>query len=111
MERRRVGAAQSQRRLYPDDYVYTLVEGDGDAFDYGYDFTACAAHKFYQAQGAGAFLPFFCFLDFPLSRRAGHGLERTQTLAEGAPLCDHRFKQGRQTEQTWPPPFLDAEAE
>lgn len=109
MERRKRGAARSQGRQYAADYVYEFVAGDGEAFDYGYDFAECATLKFYRAQGAAEFAPFFCFLDYPHSRVSGLGLERTMTLAEGHPRCNHRFKSGRKTERTWPPPFLKRE--
>lgn len=106
MRRRRKRAEQSQRRRYPADWVYSFVPGDGEAFDYGYDFTECAAHKLYHAHGADEFLPYYCFLDFAVSRAAGLGLHRTMTLAEGHVKCDHRFKRGRETGQDWPPSWL-----
>jgi hypothetical protein len=109
IQRRREQAERSQERRYADDWVYKVVEGDGVSFDYGYDFTECAALKFYRAQGAEEFMPFFCFLDFPLSRTIDRGLSRSMTLAEGHPLCNHRFKAGRPPEHTWPPPFLTQE--
>jgi hypothetical protein len=105
MERRRERAERSQERRYPQDYVYEFVAGDGAQFDYGYDFLECAAQKFYHAQDADEFLPFYCFLDFAWSRVYGLGLTRTMTLAEGHPKCDHRFKKGRRTEPDWPPLF------
>jgi hypothetical protein len=92
MERRQKRAAWTQQRQFPAGYVVQFVPGDGLEFDYGYDFTECAAQKFYQAQGAAEFLPFYCRLDFAYSRVYGLGLSRTMTLAEGQPKCDHRFK-------------------
>jgi hypothetical protein len=92
MARRRSRAARSQERRYPEDYVYQFVAGDGEEFDYGYDFTECAAQKFYRAQGAEEFLPFYCFLDFAYSKVSGLGLTRTMTLAEGHAKCNHRFR-------------------
>jgi len=106
MRRRKERAERSQRREYEGDFVYEFVEGDGDTFDYGYNFTECAAQKFYVAQGAEEFLPFYCFLDFPKSRLYGLGLSRTKTLAEGCEVCDFRFKAGRDCEKEWPPPFM-----
>jgi hypothetical protein len=108
MEDRKKRAEQSQERRYPDDYVYRFVLGDGQEFDYGYEFIECATLKFYRAQGAAEFAPFFCFLDFPQSQVSGLGLSRTMTLAEGYDRCDHRFKAGRESESAWPPPFLRA---
>ncbi len=108
MERRRQRARRSQARRYAADWVYEFVPGDGIGFDYGYDFSECATQKFYRAQDADDFLPYYCFLDYAESRRQGLGLERTMTLAEGHPLCNHRFKAGRKTEPGWPPPFVDS---
>jgi hypothetical protein len=107
MALRKRGANDSQARRYPGDYVCTFVPGDGETFDYGYDFTECAAQKFFRQQGADAFLPFFCFLDFAASEAHGLGLRRTTTLAEGWSKCDHRFKRGGATGAAWPPPFLE----
>lgn len=106
MRRRQERAARSQRRQYPADWVYSFVPGDGVTFDYGYDFTECAAQKLYHAHGADEFLPYYCFLDFAVSRGAGLGLHRTMTLAEGDAKCNHRFKRGRETQLDWPPPWL-----
>ncbi len=108
MDRRRRRAEWSQERRYSAGYVCHFVAGDGQAFDYGYNFTECAAQKFYRAQGVEGFLPFFCFLDYAYSRVYRLGLVRTTTLAEGGARCDHRFKAGRQTEVGWPPPFVAA---
>jgi len=106
MERRRQRANRSQARRYPADYVYEFVPGDGLTFDYGYNFSECAVHKFYHACRADEFTPFYCYLDFPLSKAAGTGLQRSMTLSEGDPLCNHRFRQGREVELVWPPPFF-----
>ena len=106
MKRRRARARRSQERVYAWDWVYDFVEGDGEAFDYGYNYFECATQKFYRAQGAEEFLPFYCFLDFPTCELDGLGLSRTVTLAEGGKKCDHRFKEGARSTQTWPPSFL-----
>jgi len=103
MQRRRQAAEWSQERRYPADFVFEFVEGDGVEFDYGYDFSECAALKLYHAHGADEFTPFYCYLDFPKSRQ---GLRRTMALSEGYPKCNHRFKAGRPSEHGWPPPFL-----
>jgi len=105
-ERRMRRAQDSQEHKYSGDWVYEFIQGDGEVFDYGYDFSECGTRKFYHSQGAGEFLPFYCFLDYPISRTGGYGLERTATLAEGHSKCDHRFKKGRKTELEWPPPFI-----
>jgi hypothetical protein len=94
-EDRRRGATASQRREYPGDWLYTICEGDGVAFDFGMDYTECGIVKWFHAQGADELTPYMCLLDWPLSRSMGSGLARTMTLAEGHRCCDFRFKRGR----------------
>ncbi len=106
LERNKNGAARSQERRYPGDYVYTFVTGDGKNFDNGYDFTECASLKFYHAQGADELLPYYCYLDFVAAEVRGFGFTRTMNLHEGHEKCNHRFKNGGKTKAEWPPPFL-----
>lgn len=90
---------------------FEFISGTGEEFDYGYDFLECAVQKFYHAQGADEFLPFYCFLDFAWSKVHGLGLSRTMTLAEGHMKCNHRFKQDREVQHEWPPLFLKEEGD
>lgn len=85
-------AAKSQLKAYPDGFVYKYVEGDGKNFDFGWDFTECAVCKFFHQYAADEFTPYVCQVDFLISDAVKSGLKRTSTLAEGAPLCDFRFK-------------------
>lgn len=89
------GARRSRRRRYADDFVFDFVPGDGQTFDFGLDYHACAICNFFAAQGAAEFTPTICLHDYPHSALTGAGLVRTMTLAEGAPKCDFRFKRGR----------------
>lgn len=95
-------AAESRKRKYPGDYVYTFVKGDGETFDYGVDYVECAACKFLGAQGAAELAPYLCAADRLYSEMLGWGLVRTATLAEGAPKCDFRFKKGGPTKVAVP---------
>jgi hypothetical protein len=97
-------ALESQQRRYPDDWVYTFINGDGRTFDYGIDYTECAICKFYHAQKADEFMPYVCQLDYPMSKLLGTGLTRTGTLADGRACCDFRFKYGREVVRTAPMP-------
>ncbi|MFN2224751.1 MAG: alpha/beta fold hydrolase [Anaerolineae bacterium] len=104
IRQRKEEARRSQERRYPGDWVWAFVEGDGQGFDYGYDFYECGVQKYYRAQGADELLPYFCFLDFVTTRASGRVLMRTGTLAEGADRCDFRFRSAGQDDE-WPPPF------
>jgi hypothetical protein len=90
-------AAESQKRLYPEDWVWSFVQGDGKEFDWGIDNTECGACKFFHAQGADELTPYMCLLDFAMSKELGMGLVRTMTVAEGGEKCDFRYKRGRET--------------
>jgi hypothetical protein len=114
VERLRAAAAESQQRRYPGDWVCTFVEGDGEAFDYGLDVTECGICKFYHAQGADELAPYMCLSDYVASQAFDRGLVRQKTIAEGAKVCDFRYRQGRETfvyplRDGWPPKFIEEE--
>jgi hypothetical protein len=91
-------AARSQERRYPGDWVFSIIDGDGEEFDYGIDFTECGICKFFPAHEAEELIPYMCAVDFPVSKALKTGLVRTTTLAEGADKCNFRFKRGREVE-------------
>ena len=112
VERLKAAAAVSQERRYPEDWVCTFIEGDDEAFDYGLDITECGICKFYHAQGADELAPYMCLSDYVVSRAFGRGLVRYKTIAEGADVCDFRYRQGRETyvyplRDGWPPKFIE----
>jgi len=111
VERLRAAAAESQQRRYPGDWVCSFVEGDGEAFDYGLDITECGICKFCHSQGAPELAPYMCLSDYVVSQAFDRGLVRYKTIAEGAEVCDFRYKQGRETfvyplRDDWPPKFI-----
>ena len=48
--------------------------------------------------GGEGFAPYVCMSDIALSEAIGWGLIRTQTLADGCPYCDFRFKKEAETQ-------------
>lgn len=99
-------ANESQQRVYPGNFVFNVIIGDGKEFDWGIDFSECGICKFYKAQNAFEFMPYVCPLDYALSDGFGYGLVRTKTLAEGSDRCNPRMKKNGQTERRFPPGFL-----
>jgi len=97
MDRIRKGAIESQQRKYPEGNVIDFIEGDGKNFDYGVDYLECASCKFLAKQGAPEIAPYLCPVDILFSEALGWGLTRTTTLAQGAEVCDFRFKKGGPT--------------
>lgn len=99
-------ARQSQKSEYPGDWKLAFVEGDGQSFDFGVDYTECGIVKFYRDQKVKELAPYMCLGDFPLSQASDSGLVRTSTLARGGSRCDFRFKAGRPIQMEWTPEFL-----
>jgi hypothetical protein len=100
-------ASESQSGKYPGDWVEEYVEGDGVTFDFGINFTECALCKFFEPRGAMKYVPIFCLGDYATYRAFGIGFRRTQTIPNGAPFCDFRFKKDWETPRGWPPEELD----
>jgi hypothetical protein len=100
-------ARRSQEREYPGDWVFEIVVGDGQSFDYGIDYTECAIVKFMNAQDANELTPYLCNTDYVVSKAAGTGLRRSMTLAWGCEKCDFRYVKGGKTLEAWPPKFIE----
>lgn len=103
IRRFRKRAKESQERKYPRGYVLTFIEGYGQKFDYGFDYTECGGCKFLNEQNAPELAPFMCALDKTVSEALGWGLTRTMTIADGFDKCDFRFKKGDKTNITSAP--------
>ena len=100
-------AVESQPRQYSGNWVSEFVEGDGKSFDFGLNVIECGICKFYKERGAEKYIPYLCLGDYPMFRSFGIGLIRTQTIGNGASLCNFRFKKGGKTPQGWPPENLE----
>ena len=90
--RLRRGAAISQLRKYPGDWVFSYVEGNGSSFNAGVDIAECAILKFCHSQRAEALIPYLCKQDHALGKLPGVVFSHTGTLADGSPVCDCRWK-------------------
>jgi len=85
-------AAQSQKRQYPGDWVFSYMGGIGHAYDFGVDITECAILKFYRANRVDdEYLPYLCKMDHAMSNILSLGIIRDGTLAEGASICNCRW--------------------
>ena len=80
------------------EFEIEYVIGDGDEFDYGVDYVECGNYNFVLKHGGEEFAPYVCMSDIALSEAMGWSLSRTQTLADGCPNCDFRFKAGAVTQ-------------
>jgi hypothetical protein len=100
-------AQVSQQRRYPGDWVWEVIEGDGQTFDIGIDYTECGIKKFMRDQGAGELTPYLCNTDYVLFRALGMELVRTKTLAWGCDRCDFRIKRRGTMPPAWPPRFVE----
>jgi len=98
---------ESQRKLYPDDFLMDFVEGDGKSFAWGWDIQECSVQKAYKKLGDEKYLPFICLGDYYEAEGLGYGFSRDQTLGFGAPFCTHRFVKNLKTPRAWPPDDLE----
>ncbi len=99
-------ANQSQLKQYPDNWVLDFVEGDGKTFTFGVNYSECGAYKFFKSQGLEHLMPIVCIADFAMARAYGYGLTRTQTIGNGAPICDFRYVKDGSNPRAWPPDIL-----
>ena len=96
-------AAKSQALRYPDDWVFTITEGEGEDFDWILEYSECAVIKFWEKQGANDLMPYCNFGDIAMSRALGLGME-SATLGEGFDICVAKLKRGRETQiRDWIP--------
>jgi hypothetical protein len=107
MRRLEKAARRSQARRYPGDWVFEVVHGDGESFDFGVDMTECGIVKFFHSQGADEVVPYLCELDYIGAETMGVGLQRTKTLAWGCDRCDFRMTKDATTTAQWPPRFVE----
>jgi hypothetical protein len=105
VEQRRHTATISRRRRYPDAWVFDVVDGDGQGFEWGLDYTECAVVKYLSREGAPELAPYGCWVDYPAYAAMGVKLIRTETIAQGGQRCDFRFARGQPVQVS--PPFLD----
>ena len=106
MDKRRHVAALSQQRRYPADWVFEVVDGDGQGFEFGVDYSECGVVKYLAREGAPELAPYLCWIDYPMTAAMGVRVDRTETLAQGGQRCDFRFSRREPVEVE--PEFLHA---
>lgn len=105
-DKRKEQAINSKLRKYSGDWVFDFVEGDDKTFTFGTDYSECGVYKFYKSRGAEHFMPWVCISDYAKARAYGYGLNRTQTIGNGAKICDFRYVKDGITPRVWPPDNL-----
>ena len=88
-------ALETQKREYPGNWVQEFVTGDGETFDFGFDYTECGIVKFMEAQDAAELTPYLCQTDFAALEAIGLHLQRTETIASGCDRCNFRISKTR----------------
>ena len=99
-------AKNSKLRKYPGDWVFDFVEGDGKTFTWGVNYSECGVFKFYKSQGMEHLMPLVCIADYAMARAYGYGLKRTQSIGNGASICDFRYIKDGSNPPAWPPDNL-----
>jgi hypothetical protein len=97
--------AQATASTYPGGWQKVIVEDD--AHDFAQDVTECGIVTLFKQHGKEQYTPYMCLGDYPMFRSMGIGLTRTQTIGNGDPICDFRFKKRGDTPPGWPPETLE----
>lgn len=84
-------AAISQQREHPENFVFEVVEGDGENYEWGVNYIECGVVKYFHRMQADEFTPYMCFIDFLMYPGMGVDLHRTGTIGTGCTHCDFRF--------------------
>jgi hypothetical protein len=101
LEKTKAWAEWTQQRRFKGDWVAYFIPGNGNEFDFGYDYIECGVVKYFRKNGCMALAPYFCLNDFLRSKTLGTGLRRGKTLAQGDEVCNFRYKRGRPVIQDW----------
>ncbi|NOH02149.1 MAG: L-2-amino-thiazoline-4-carboxylic acid hydrolase [Chloroflexi bacterium] len=84
-------ALVSQKKQFPGNFVFEVVEGKPGEYEWGINYLECAIAKFFHQQGADEFTPYMCYVDYILFPGMGVELKRTGTIGQGCSHCDFRF--------------------
>ncbi|MDO4622685.1 MAG: L-2-amino-thiazoline-4-carboxylic acid hydrolase [Eubacteriales bacterium] len=87
---RREWERESHKKLYENEWVVDVIAGGRD-FALGYDYHECGICKLCADEGCFEIAHYLCRLDFLLAEMMGMKLTRTQTIADGADVCDFRY--------------------
>lgn len=94
---------KSKMKKYEGDFLLKHIETEGEDFHFAYDYEECAIHKLFMKYGKEEYLPYVCLGDYAMFKSYGIGFDRTQTIGNGASVCDFRFSKNGETRSGWPP--------
>ncbi len=91
-------ADQSQKEVYPADFVYTFTTAKvGHEVEAEFVFMACAVHKLYEAEGVPELKAYCNFADPVYASYFHMGCDASATLAQGFDVCTLNFNNRRGT--------------
>ncbi len=85
---------KTQHLAHPDGFLVQVLTTPEQTNNLGYAFNIleCGIVKLFQKHHAAQYAPILCEVDHLTSSLAGLELIRQGTIANGAPICDFRFK-------------------
>ena len=87
---RKKWSEESHLNQYENDWIVDILD-QTDTYDLGYDYHQCGICKLCADENCFELAQYLCRFDFVLADIMGMKLERTMTIAEGAPYCDFRY--------------------
>gem|GEM_PF-2229723 len=92
-------AELSQKREYPEDFVFESIvtKRENGEIEILNEFSECAVHKFYDAEGVAELKAYCNFFDPLFSARFEMGVNSNHTFAQGEETCKLSFANKRKT--------------
>jgi len=87
-------AEKSQTQAKPREFVFEVVSGKGEDFDWGQNVTSCAICYMASKRNVSELVPYMCATDDVVSDLGNQGLRRNGSIAVGANQCDFRYEAG-----------------
>jgi hypothetical protein len=91
-------AEQSQKNPRSGEFVFAVVSGKGEEFQWGQNIKSCAICYMASKYDLMELVPYFCATDDVVSDHSKLELYRSGTIALGATHCDFRYGAGSKSE-------------
>lgn len=99
MGRMKKRAAISQRREYPEDWVYSVsTETDDPDIFFEVEYSQCTVCILMKAAGAEELMPYCNFVDFIMAKSLGYGYENPRVIGRGDETCVGIFRKDNKCE-------------
>ena len=86
----------SQKKEYPENWVYQAGWGNGKDLVYTNTYYECGICKFFKSRGYDDYIPYLCKTDYAVFDAFGLELRRTKTIGAGDDICNFKIYKKQQ---------------